>query len=53
MSRPHVDQADRDAIEDRGLVDDDHTEEMRKAPAATEALRNRTTHPVTTTTKES
>ena len=40
MSHPHVDQADRDALEDRGLVDDDHTEEMRKAPAATEALRN-------------
>lgn len=31
MSHPHTTQADRDAIEDRGLVDDDATE-MLKAP---------------------
>lgn len=26
-------------FEDLGIVDDDHTEDMRKAPAVTEALR--------------
>lgn len=30
MSHPHITQSDRDAIEDRGLVEDDHTPEMRK-----------------------
>lgn len=30
-----MNQVDRDAIDDRGLVDDDHTEEMRKPRAAT------------------
>lgn len=39
MSHPNVDQFDRDAIEDRGLADNDRTPDMRKAPAATEALR--------------
>ncbi len=39
MSHPHITQSDRDAIEDRGLVDDDHTPEMRKAPVAADALR--------------
>lgn len=39
MSHPHVVQADRDAIEDRGLVDNDRTPDMRKAPAATEAFQ--------------
>lgn len=40
---------------DLGLVDNDNTPDMRKAPAATEALHfGTTTHPVTTTTtKES
>jgi hypothetical protein len=33
--------------EDLGLVDDDHTEDMRKAPAATEALQQYTHQPVT------
>lgn len=33
MSHPHVSQVDRDAIEDLGVVEDDHTEEMRAAPA--------------------
>lgn len=40
MSHPHVDQLDRDALDDLGLVENDNTEDMRKAPAATEALRN-------------
>lgn len=42
MTGPHVDQHDRDAREDLGLIDDDHTPDMRKAPAATEALRKNT-----------
>ena len=33
MTRPYP------HFEDLGLVDDDHTEDMRKAPAVTEALR--------------
>jgi hypothetical protein len=33
MSRPHLNQVDRDAIEDRGLVENDETEDMRTAPA--------------------
>lgn len=37
---------------DLGLVDDDRTPDMRKASVAPEALQFRTTHPVTTTTKE-
>jgi len=41
MSYPHINQLDRDAIEDFGLVDDDHTEDMRRAPAATEALQKK------------
>lgn len=31
MSHPHITQSDRDAIEDRGLIDDDRTE-MLTAP---------------------
>ncbi|MGJ6126322.1 hypothetical protein QN239_27475 [Mycolicibacterium sp. Y3] len=39
MSRPNIVQVDRDAIEDRGLVDNDNTEEMRRASVAPEALQ--------------
>lgn len=35
---------------DLGIVEDDNTEDMRKAPAATEALRIE--HPPVTTTNE-
>ncbi|WP_165609908.1 MULTISPECIES: hypothetical protein [Mycolicibacterium] len=35
MSHPHVDQLDRDAIDDLGLVEDDNTPDMRTPPAAT------------------
>lgn len=38
MSRPCVDQLDRDAIDDLGLVPDDNTPDMRKPPAATEGF---------------
>jgi len=38
--KPNIDQFDRDQLEDLGLIDDDNTEEMRKAPGATDALRN-------------
>ena len=38
-------------FEDLGLIDNDNTEDMRKAPAATEALQN-DHQAVTTTTKE-
>lgn len=34
-------------FEDLQLVDDDHTEDMRKAPVAPEALPKNTHHPVT------
>lgn len=37
-AHPHTDQFDRDAIEDRGLIDNDNTEDMRRPPAATEGL---------------
>lgn len=37
---------------DLGLIDDDHTPDMRKASAATEALRNNDHPAVTKTTKE-
>lgn len=37
---------------DLGLVDDDRTPDMRKAPVAAEALRNNDHPAVTTTTKE-
>jgi hypothetical protein len=30
LNRPHIDQEDRDAIEDRGLVDDDRTEDLNR-----------------------
>lgn len=36
MSRPHVDQLDRDAIDDRGLVFDDRTEDLRTNKSAPE-----------------
>ena len=42
MSRPHVDQLDRDALDDHNLVDHEmagDTPEERNAPAATEALQ--------------
>jgi hypothetical protein len=29
MSHPHIAQQDRDALDDRGLVDDDQTEDLR------------------------
>lgn len=32
MSHPHTTQADRDALDDLGLVDDDDHTEMLKAP---------------------
>jgi hypothetical protein len=34
-----MDQLDRDALEDHNLIEDDNTPDMRKAPAATEALQ--------------
>lgn len=40
MSRPHVDQFDRDQIDDHNLIEDDNTPDMRKAPVAADALRN-------------
>lgn len=40
MSRPHVDQLDRDQLDDLGLVEDDHTPDMRTPPAATEGVLN-------------
>lgn len=51
MSHPNLCQRDRDALEDRGLVDDDHTPEMRRAPAATEALQEE--HPTTALERKS
>lgn len=36
---PNVDQLARDAIDDLGLVDDDNTPDMRKAPVAADALQ--------------
>lgn len=48
MSRPHVDQLDRDAIDDLGLVEDDQTEDLResrRAPVAASALRNELPNP--------
>lgn len=35
-----MNQADRDRIEDLGLIEDDNTPDMRKAPVAPEALRS-------------
>jgi hypothetical protein len=29
MSRPHIDQTDRDTLEDNQLIDDDHTPDLR------------------------
>lgn len=37
---------------DLGLIDDDQTPDMRRAPAATEALRKNDHPAVTTTTEE-
>ena len=46
VSHPHVRQTDRDAIEDRGLIDGDNTPDMRKGSAATEPLQFKNpTHP--------
>lgn len=50
MSRPNVDQLDRDALDDLGLIEDDNTPDMRKASAATEALQKIHQREVTTTT---
>jgi hypothetical protein len=36
---PHVSQEARDQLDDLGLVDDDRTPDMRKAPVAAEALQ--------------
>lgn len=36
---PNRDQSARDALDDLGLIDNDNTPDMRKAPAATEALQ--------------
>lgn len=38
MSHPNVDQLARDAIDDLGLVENDHTPDMRTPPAATEGF---------------
>lgn len=43
---PSRDQSARDAIDDLGLIQDDNTPDMRKAPAATEALQEN--HSLTT-----
>ncbi|WP_165609049.1 hypothetical protein [Mycolicibacterium fortuitum] len=40
---PNVDQLDRDQLDDLGLVDDDNTPDMRKAPVAADAFRNEPT----------
>lgn len=50
MGHPHLHQQDRDALEDRGLADDDdNTEDMRKPPGATEGLLTKQIEPPTTT----
>jgi len=48
MGYPHVEQSDRDVLDDLGLVDDDRTEDLRPtknapegAPTPSRALRNR------------
>ena len=41
-----VTQRPQESHADLGLVDDDQTEDMRKAPAATEARREPTQHPI-------
>lgn len=41
---PNVDQFDRDQLDDLGLVDDDNTEDLRRAPVAAEALRKNDHH---------
>lgn len=43
MSRPHVHQLDRDHLDDFGLIENDHTPDMRKPPAATEGFPNEST----------
>lgn len=48
MSHPHTRQFDRDALEDRGLVDDDDTENMLTAPEGScvgAQVGSRHTHP--------
>lgn len=52
MSRPHTVHADRDAIEDRGLVIDDNTPDMRTAPGFS-VLEHRAGTAATTTNHQS
>lgn len=40
MSHPNVDQRDRDALDDLGLIEDDRTPDMRTPPAATRGALN-------------
>lgn len=49
MSHPHITQADRDAIEDRGLIDDDNTEMLtaRVNPVVGATGASRPNHPIT------
>lgn len=49
MSNPHVRQLDRDALEDRGLVDDDRTEMLTAPvnPVAPTTGGSRPNYPVT------
>lgn len=51
MSHPHASQEDRDALDDHGLVFDDNTPDMRKAPVAAEALQ-KNNHPTITEIQE-
>ncbi|MBP2455688.1 hypothetical protein [Mycolicibacterium lutetiense] len=51
MSRPNVDQLDRDALDDRGLVDDDNTPDMRTAPEIPVLAHRAGTDPNHSTTK--
>jgi hypothetical protein len=39
LSHPHVNEQDRDAVEDLGLIEGDNTPDMRKPPAATRGLQ--------------
>lgn len=53
MSAPVRDQLARDALDDFGLWNDDHTPDMRKAPGLQpEAFQTNANRAVTTTTKE-
>lgn len=44
MSHPHTTQIDRDAIEDRGLVDDDRTENVEGLRSANRRPSEPTRH---------